>query len=597
MSQCGYKYVLRIKEDLQNLRQAMPEGITAHLAQIPGSPPVFLVKGPLFDVAALQQSGALQVEYVVTVTQPYPNSYPILTIEAPPQGWTFRNHPNIDRQGCCHLPSVARWDPRTSNIVGCVKELQRVLWANQPYQLIGGGVPQQQQQAAPQPQAPRPAPAPAAQAPPPHVPPPPQQQQQQQPAPPPMPQQTLSMGAMIFGATNLANGRTDAEAARQREADLRWRQEHEQRLRQQNQNRPVVQDESVQLGALMTGNFSKPSTLFNAPLGFGIGKIVTGVDHHQPMTVADGIPMPLPPCREPTPDAQYQQAEAAKANERLQKEQHAQTKSSSWGSLGRALNIGATAISNLASQAASSVEQQVRDSHAQRERQEFQFLFPAYAPREQLAVQYPASALTGLGCGVTGLLFISNVGVHFTTRRPDSAPVPITVNYSVAWSTVASIVKGAALGYEWLHLVMDSGALYSFYNITTSTTGMVGEQLSSLKGTPYSRCYVWMDNRWRAVRAVPNAFQLNNNNNAPMLQQIPLPAPSPAAAPVQAIPLGAAAAAASSEVDRCVVCMERQKNQFFQPCGHVCCCAQCAGAVRDCPMCRTPIQAKFQAFL
>ena len=40
----------------------------------------------------------------------------------------------------------------------------------------------------------------------------------------------------------------------------------------------------------------------------------------------------------------------------------------------------------------------------------------------------------------------------------------------------------------------------------------------------------------------------------------------------------------------CKVCLDRTSNCVFQPCGHVCCCVECAGAVNKCPICRQALK-------
>ncbi|XP_034402087.1 E3 ubiquitin-protein ligase LRSAM1 [Cyclopterus lumpus] len=39
----------------------------------------------------------------------------------------------------------------------------------------------------------------------------------------------------------------------------------------------------------------------------------------------------------------------------------------------------------------------------------------------------------------------------------------------------------------------------------------------------------------------------------------------------------------------CVVCMETGSQVIFLPCGHVCCCQFCSGALQNCPLCRSNI--------
>ncbi|KAH3722808.1 2-isopropylmalate synthase [Pelomyxa schiedti] len=40
----------------------------------------------------------------------------------------------------------------------------------------------------------------------------------------------------------------------------------------------------------------------------------------------------------------------------------------------------------------------------------------------------------------------------------------------------------------------------------------------------------------------------------------------------------------------CMVCEERPQDTQFHPCGHCVCCSECAGIVKRCPHCRSPIQ-------
>jgi hypothetical protein len=40
----------------------------------------------------------------------------------------------------------------------------------------------------------------------------------------------------------------------------------------------------------------------------------------------------------------------------------------------------------------------------------------------------------------------------------------------------------------------------------------------------------------------------------------------------------------------CVVCLDKPKCMLFLPCKHLAVCQDCAGRVRDCPVCRTRVQ-------
>ncbi|CAG9763432.1 unnamed protein product [Ceutorhynchus assimilis] len=42
----------------------------------------------------------------------------------------------------------------------------------------------------------------------------------------------------------------------------------------------------------------------------------------------------------------------------------------------------------------------------------------------------------------------------------------------------------------------------------------------------------------------------------------------------------------------CVICLDLECTVIFVPCGHLCCCAGCSGAVQECPLCRTKIERK-----
>jgi hypothetical protein len=582
MAQYGYRHAMRIREDLTAVKANSAGPLTAHIAQVGGQPPLFMVKGPLFPPNDLR--GLPQIEYVVTITQTFPNSYPILTIEGPPVGWSFKRHPNVDFNGCCFLRSVSSWDPRRSKVVDCVRELQQALRGNHPFQQNGAPVaaPQPQPQLQAQ-QPPRPQPAPQFQ---------PQPVVQQAPLQPlgqtaqadtiAMPQQTLAMGQVIFGATNAASSRTDGDMERQRERDRLALAE----FQRAQQNDPVNRNFATSVanfGQVVSHGAPSAGSVVECPLGFGLNRLVTGPDMLHPLRSPLGVPPPLPPCTDPTPDEHYRQVEEQRVATRVIRDNHAQSQpksSSALGSLSRAFNIGAAAVTNLASQAASSVESEMRKSEASSERRRFAQFFPQFASQEQLVAEYFCWSLTGSGQGVHGSAFITNMGIHFTTKRSDNAPVPVVFQFDIPFIQVASLVKGSALNYEWLHLLYDDGLFRSLYNPTTTTAASIGEFVTtSINGSPYSRMYNWIDHKWRAVRFA--------GRQGP----IPPPAMNPAGA-VNGIPIPP-----PQDGEQCIICMERPKNQFFQPCGHVCCCQVCVAQVRECPMCRSPIQHAFQAFL
>lgn len=58
------------------------------------------------------------------------------------------------------------------------------------------------------------------------------------------------------------------------------------------------------------------------------------------------------------------------------------------------------------------------------------------------------------------------------------------------------------------------------------------------------------------------------------------------------------AAAAVADAGTCVICTERAASVAFNPCGHQCCCAECAAAVpgRVCPICRARIVSTLKIY-
>jgi len=47
----------------------------------------------------------------------------------------------------------------------------------------------------------------------------------------------------------------------------------------------------------------------------------------------------------------------------------------------------------------------------------------------------------------------------------------------------------------------------------------------------------------------------------------------------------------------CKICMDGEVGVVFLPCGHLCCCVNCAPALKDCPVCRRKIQGTVRTFL
>jgi len=47
----------------------------------------------------------------------------------------------------------------------------------------------------------------------------------------------------------------------------------------------------------------------------------------------------------------------------------------------------------------------------------------------------------------------------------------------------------------------------------------------------------------------------------------------------------------------CKICMDKEVGVVFLPCGHLCCCVNCAPALKDCPVCRRSIQGTVRTFM
>lgn len=51
------------------------------------------------------------------------------------------------------------------------------------------------------------------------------------------------------------------------------------------------------------------------------------------------------------------------------------------------------------------------------------------------------------------------------------------------------------------------------------------------------------------------------------------------------------------EQKTCKICLNAEVGVVFQPCGHLCCCVQCASAVQKCPICRKQISGSVRTFI
>ncbi|XP_056146953.1 E3 ubiquitin-protein ligase LRSAM1 [Lampris incognitus] len=90
--------------------------------------------------------------------------------------------------------------------------------------------------------------------------------------------------------------------------------------------------------------------------------------------------------------------------------------------------------------------------------------------------------------------------------------------------------------------------------------------------------------------ASPSAPSLPSPSHS-LGSDIPSPLPSPRAPVAPSAP--SPEEPGSTE---CVVCMENRFQVIFLPCGHVCCCQVCSGALQNCPLCRSDISQRVRLY-
>ena len=544
----GYQHSIKLLDEIKQLRNSFESGaLSPVIAQVPNTPPLVLVKGPLYRREELQ--GKPNIEFVVTFTHTFPNSFPVVTVEPPPPGWKIKRHPNIDVNGCCYLASVTRWNPCSSHLMDCIKDLHAALQKEYPFEQ-GQPTGQQQQQL----------------------------QQVQQNAPPP---QVAALGGMIFQAL--------------RPAPVQPILVQQQRA---PQSQPILQAQVVQptsqfdyakeeFQGMLLGASKRAGTIITTPQGFGIGPIACS-QVTQPLFIQHPAPSPLPPCTDPTPTEQYRQTTEIQARQRQEKEAVEASKPKDAGAFGsamKALSLGAVKLSNVASGAMVMVEDKVRQSTHEKDFSRFQAAFHTIAAKEQLITSYYTKVLVGDGTPRQGRIFLTSVGLHFSSKldEPGNGGFLPPYQFSVGLSFVVSLVLGATSDdLKWIHVVCVDNSVRSFFDVDTDWSGKLGAYASvALKDTPQGRLYNWLDHTWRAATRVPHPQYRYYNTSGPIACPPPPPPPPPS----------------QSEMDPCCICMASQKNAFFQPCGHVCCCMPCASKVRECPLCRAPVVQTFQAFL
>ncbi|XP_077968925.1 E3 ubiquitin-protein ligase LRSAM1-like isoform X2 [Styela clava] len=83
-----------------------------------------------------------------------------------------------------------------------------------------------------------------------------------------------------------------------------------------------------------------------------------------------------------------------------------------------------------------------------------------------------------------------------------------------------------------------------------------------------------------------NDYEIPSVSKQPVTPPIATPTATPTDTPFDDL----------TEENECTVCMEKQSNTIFLPCGHVCTCSDCSSKLQKCPMCRADVQQKIQVF-
>jgi hypothetical protein len=48
--------------------------------------------------------------------------------------------------------------------------------------------------------------------------------------------------------------------------------------------------------------------------------------------------------------------------------------------------------------------------------------------------------------------------------------------------------------------------------------------------------------------------------------------------------------------NKCVICMQQERDSLLLPCRHLCSCSYCGQQISQCPLCRVKIESKMQIF-
>ena len=452
----------RLHDDVESLKPACSD-LTPFVFDDRAQGVLLIAKGKLLE----QSAKGPAVFFIITLRPQYPNAYPILSVEPPPEGWRIKNHPAVNTEGLCFLAAISRWQPRTSKLFDVCAELQIALTNDYPFERGAAAPPPPAPPSPPPPVPAQPyghpgAGAPASrgvpQAPPGYAAPPGRYHQPPPPGGAPAGRvntyhdrrgaatQQSVLGALVGGlgrtttailfggaaagaggaAAGGAGMSADERQRMQRDRDKQWLTQQQQRRQQEAQAdqeaaQKFLREKFQEL--FYGGKPLGPNVEISLPLSLGIGKVRTHpLGAPGPMTLAGPrpyAPAPLPPVTEPTPDDYYEQKKFEEQQARARDQREDALKPAPKSVLGRGWSMMtkvAKASAALASDAGTALHDKVRNDAVEKERTRFATLFPAAAESETMKAAYHAMLWGGNGIGYHGYLFITTKNLYWGRR-------------------------------------------------------------------------------------------------------------------------------------------------------------------------------------
>ena len=235
-----------------------------------------------------------------------------------------------------------------------------------------------------------------------------------------------------------------------------------------------------------------------------------------------GPPPPHPPCMDPTPDEEYQQHVAYKAEAQQQRElarqQNLETeeKSGKGGGFFKIAKLAsgvASAVGQTASNLHAGAEDKVRAKNAHGNADRFAHNFPELVSAgETLVCDFKCRVLSQ-GQSVYGHFQVSNHYLCFTgdTIR-DIIPLNeiVSVQRSVALDTLDNgppfilPIPAPHVQPDTLQVFTAKQQVFQFLSFESTIAKVGASMTSSIKGKPVDRAYNFLDHTWRRTAQVPS---------------------------------------------------------------------------------------------